>query len=345
MRIRLPGYIELLRAPEGTGSGGGTEPAGGGSGAASTAPAPAADTSGAPSSPSGASPAPTTPTTPTPATAKPEAPEQPEPLGEDPFSGFGADEGDEPLVPKEPVAKEQQADTQVQSPPAKAPEPAATAPQQTATPQQTQAGPQEVVPQLPSPAEPARMGSVLLENIEAFSEHLAQQPEFKLSEADIEAINSDVVTAIPKLMARTFVRAQASALSQMDRVIPAMVERFMKLSKAREASEGKFYARWPSINKAEHQAVVDRLAQTYRKENPQAPLQQMVEELGPLVMMVAKIAPTTQQPNGTGGPPAAASVRKPPATPFQPAVGGSASPPAQAEPQNAWLGYGAQEDE
>lgn len=343
--IKLPGYIQIAYSPEGSSGGGGTEPAGGGSapsgGAAPSAPA------------AGGSPAPAQPSSPSgEAAATPATPAQsaPQPLPEDPFSGFGAEEGDDDETPAAVAAPEEPAAeaTPPQPQPA-APTPAQ--PQAPQAPQQAQPGPQEAgaqppTPQLPTPAEPARMADSIQENLEAMAEHLAGTPEFKLSEADIEAINNDVVAAIPKITARTFLRAQAGALRQMERVVPALVERYMKVSKARDASQAKFYARWPQVKADEHGAVVDRLAQTYRRENPSATLEQMVEDLGPLVMMVAKIPlqPTAPQQNGQAGTPMVGQPRRPPPTPFQPAVGGPASPPA-AQAHDPWSGYGAETDE
>lgn len=340
--IKLPGFIQIVYSPEGA-AGGGTEPAGGGSasgsGATPTTPAsaPSTPSPAAPSSPSGD------------ASATPATPASPQPLPEDPFSGFGAEESDDDESPTAAAAPEEPAAEATPPQPSAAPAPAQ--PQAPQAPQQAQPGPQEAgatppQPQLPTPAEPARMATSILENLDAMAEHLAQTPEFKLSEADIEAINNDVTVAIPKLMARTFLRAQAGALSQMERVVPALVERFMTVSKARDAAKSKFYDRWKDtgIDRTKHDEIVDRLAKTYRKENPQATLEQVVEDLGPLVMMVAKIVPpapgAAPRQNGQAGTPMVAG-RRPPSPPFQPAVGGPASPPSAQAP-DPWSGYGAE---
>lgn len=337
---RIPGFIEILRSPEDAGGGAGGSTGGG---APSTSPTPAAPAPSAPaasesSSPSGA---------PSP------SPEEtsPQPLAEDAFAGFGAiddEEGEIVATPTEKPAAPAAPATPTEKPaPAEAAKPAAQEEKPAPTEQPVQPGqPEAQVPQLPTPAEPAKIAQALLGDIDALSEHLAGT-DFKLSEGDIEAINADFVSAVPKLMARTFVRAQASAMAQMERVIPAMVDRYMKVSKARDASEGKFYGRWPDIKKDQHGQIVDRLAATYRRENPQAPLEQMVEELGPLVMMVAKITPkvgAAPQQNGSGGRPLVAAGRQPPPPPFQPAVGGPASPP-QAPEASPWDGYGAEVEE
>lgn len=333
--MKLPGQIEIMNAPDGPAGGGGSEaPSGGGtSGSAPSAPAaPEAASPASPSSPSG-------------------APSTPEALPDDPFSGFGADDsGDDPLPEPTPAAVAPAPVVDPKAPPAPGPAPSEAQPQAPQALQQP--GPQEAqAPQLPTPAEPAKMSQHLLANIEAFEKHLATTPEFQLSEADIEAINNDVTTAIPQLLARSYIRAQASALNQMERVVPALIEKFMTVSKARDESQGKFYSRWPQVDRAKHGAIVDRLAKTYRQENPQATLEQMVEALGPYVLMAAGVAPQAgAAPNGNpqahpaSSPMAQPGTRKPPASPFVPAVGGPAAPP-QAPDNNPWMGFGAQEEE
>jgi hypothetical protein len=196
-------------------------------------------------------------------------------------------------------------------------------------------------PQFPTHAEPAKIAAALLGNIEPLVEHLATTPEFRLSEADIEAINTDVGSAIPKLMARTFVRAQAAAMSQMENVIPAIMQRYMTVERARQSSENAFYGRWPDLNPGAHGTLVNRFAATYRRMNPQATKEQMIEDLGPMVMMAAKVAPSALRPaNGGVAPQNGAPARRlPPPSPFMPAMGGSAAPPAASNP-DPWEGFG-----
>jgi hypothetical protein len=330
--FKLPGFLSPLYAPEG-GGGGDSSPAPAPA-SSPAAPAPSsADSSGggsAPaSSPSGAAPSP--------------AAESPTPLPEDPFSGFGAEDNDDEPLGALPPAKEKPAPAKEakpadkQSPPAEAPKPAAE--QQAAPPEQKPAetGPQEATPQSLSPAEPAKIGAAMLADIESLANHLAQTPEFRLSDEDLEALNTDIATSVPKLLARTFIRAQATAMNQMERVVPAMVERYMRVTEARTKSEGKFYSRWNTLNREAHGELVNRFAATYRKMNPSANIDQMIEEIGPMVMMAAKVQPpAAAAPNGS----APNGVRRPTSPPFQPAVGGPAAPPAPNADASPWEGYG-----
>lgn len=341
MKIKLPGFIQISYAPDGP-SGGGAAPSGGGSPAApaaSPAPAPSggsdASPAAAPSSPSGAAP----------------SGDAPVALPDDPFAGMGGDGDDaveEPSPAPKPVAAQPPAPVVDPKAPPVAPATPAVPEAQPPAPAAAPAtpGPSEASqPPIPTPGEPAKMGEAILANLEAFADHLATTPDFAMSPEDIEAFNTDMTTALPKFAARVFLRAQASALNQMERVVPAVIERYMKVSAARDESSGKFYSRWPQLNKQAHGGLVDRMARTFRAENPKASLDEMVEALGPYVMMAAKV-PFQQSaaPNGNQQPhPASSPLRptgnRPPPSPFVPATGGPAAPP-QAHEDNPWMGLG-----
>lgn len=354
--LKLKSYFKssvCFMAPDGSG-GGGAEPSGGGSASPTTAPS---TPSGSDSSPGTSSPSSSPSGAPSTQPASPASPASaaPEQLPDDPFAGFGRDDdGDEPAIPsapKPPVVAAPAPVVDPKAPPAVPQPPAPEAPPQAPQQPQGQTGPQGASqPPIPSPAEPQKMSQAILSNLEDFANHLAASPEFAMSEADIEAFNTDITKALPQFAARVYLRAQASALSQMERVVPAMVQRYMKVSAARESSQGEFYKRWPQIDQSKHGDVVNRMAQTYRQENPQASLAEMVEALGPYVMMAAKIPHNPgAAPNGNPQPHVASSPmrpvgNRPPASPFVPAVGGPASPP-QATEENPWMGFGASEDE
>ena len=129
-------------------------------------------------------------------------------------------------------------------------------------------------------------------------------------------------------------------LTQLGKIVPAMIQRHSAITKAHSESEGKFYERWKDagLSKAKHQGVVDKYAQLYRQANPSASLEQMIEDLGPMVVMAAKIPPAQPQANGGLAAPMAKRAASPQPTPFVPAVG---SPGAgninQEEGDQPWL--------
>lgn len=328
-------------APSGSGV---STPASPSSGASpSPAPSPA---SAAPASSPG-TPSPGVPTA-TPAGAAPsrEPPRATTPTGEDIFSGF--DSGDEddfdlgteaaaPIVEGLPPATPAAQPAQPVQPTAPV---EAAPPQPVAVPtgQQGQQPPAAATP-LPTHAEPGRIAESLLQNRAAIIDHLAAT-QFSLSQGESEALETDAVGAIPKIMARVFVESQAAAMRQMQQVIPAMMTRLAEVTKRNDANQARFYGRWPDIKPDTHGDLVNRLARTYRQMNPQNTLDQMIEELGPIVMMTAKIQPgavgngaALVAPAAPGAPP-----RRPPA-PFRPA-GAGPSGPSPATATDPWAGLG-----
>jgi hypothetical protein len=149
---------------------------------------------------------------------------------------------------------------------------------------------------------------------------------FQLSPEEREALEADVIGTIPKLLGKVFVKSQQNVLNQLGRMIPVMIQRQQAVMQKNAEGEGKFYARWPQIDKATHGALVHRYAVVYRQMHPGATLDQMTEDLGPMIMMAARIAPSTPAatpgPSGRPAPAQGANGRPPQPSPFTPAQGG-----------------------
>ena len=212
--------------------------------------------------------------------------------------------------------------------------PAPVPPAQTTTPVQT-----EVTSQVPSGApsldsfDPGQLAQHLVQNQEQVVQYVADNL-FKLSDKDVEALESDVVGTIPKLLARSFVAAQQNLLMQMARIIPSMIQRQGDVTKAHGEAVNEFYSRWPDIEKMKDQRVtvgdkqvpvrdlVLQYAVVYGQMHPGATRKDRIEAVGPMVMMAANIIPgqtpvgsqtrSPMVPTGTNG-------RPPQPTPFTPA--------------------------
>lgn len=312
-------------------SGGGTSPSGGGGSPAASA---ASAGSGAPSS--GPTPSSTT-------TAKSSGSPPPSPSAE-PSTGTTPSQGGEPsgggdsvdfeaiwgmsdpeppetppapapkpvVVAKPPVAAEAPAPAA----PAKAAEPAAAVPPAPTTATSTESS----APAL-DPSDPASIAAHLVTNKDAAIAHIAEKL-FKLSPEDVEALESDTVGTIPKLLARSFVEVQSVMLTQMARLVPQMIHRQTEAIKKNAEAEDAFYSMWPTIDKAAHGDLVKRYAVTYRQMHPQATREQMFGDVGPLVMMAAKIPLVAPAAARSAAAPAAPSPKP---KPFVPAGGSAAA--------------------
>ena len=192
------------------------------------------------------------------------------------------------------------------------PAPAAAKP---AEPTPAAAGPQA---DALDPYDPSSLSRHLAANEEAAINYTAEHV-FKLTPAEVEALETNVVEAVPKLMARAFVKSQLNALEQMSRLVPAMIQRQGEMLKANATNESKFYGRWPDVKPEKHGDLVRKYAAVYRQMHPNTTLEQMIEDLGPMVMMAARVVP--QPP--TSSPSASANGRNPPPPPFAPAGAGA----------------------
>lgn len=228
--------------------------------------------------------------------------------------------------PQEAAAPPAPADTQKPDATAKPPEP----------------GPQRTTPQLPSPAEPHRIAEALQAEAPALIEHLAAN-DFVMTKEDIEALETDMPAALSKFAAKVYHKMAVNMMNQLARTIPAMTSQMAEQRERTQKRQSEFYKAWPDLNPEKHGALVNRYARIYRDANPSATFEQMVQDLGPMVMIGAKVVPgSSQQPVQPQAAPTRTNGRPP--SPFRPAMGGPASPPKQAD-DNEWAGMASSADD
>lgn len=328
---------------------------GGSPGAASSAPAstPAASTPASTASPGSSpstapssSPAGTSGSSQATPPAPPATSADPPSAGDDFFGlDFADDSGEEDDTSTTPTPPKPAEAAPAEAAP-KAPEGQPTSPPQTAqpTPQQPQQpspGPQEATPQLPTPAEPGRIASMMEQNAPQLIEALTA--EYSLSKEDIEALETDAPAYIPKLAGTLHHRIMVNTLKQMERIVPAIIQRFNDAQNRQKEAEDAFFGKWPDLDPVKHRSVVRQYATRYRQMNPQATRDQMFEELGPMVMIAAKVTPGQRQAAQPGAPAAAAPARpngRPP-SPFKPATGGPSAAPQTPPQEDPWGFMGA----
>lgn len=192
-----------------------------------------------------------------------------------------------------------------------------------------------------NPADPRALADAITANESAIIDHVAASV-FALTPEEVEALETNAVEAVPRLMAKCLVRAQHNLLTQLPNLVPRMIEAHMQITRRNEENANKFYGRWPDIKKGEHGSLVNRFAHTYRQMNPNATLEQMVEDVGAMVMTAAKITATPTAPGAVAlaHPMAPAANVVPQPSPFSPAnPGGNGGPPpsAEADPWSAIL--------
>lgn len=258
------------------------------------------------------------------------------------FSGSGEAPTDLGLTEQTPTPPTAEPTAPPAAPPAP---PAAAAPVPPQAPAQAPAQ-QPQAPQPPPPPaagsgvppgldrfDPAQLASALTANQEELVNVLASQV-FNLSPQEVEALETNIVEAIPRLMARVAIMAQRSALTQMANIMPVAIQRQQHAMLQAGGAEQNFYKAWPALDRQKHGNLVWGYASMFRRQFPQATLQDIVNHVGPMVMAAARI------PMGTPGPGAPTAPRTngrtPPPSPFVPAGGGGPVPGGQQRELAPW---------
>ena len=206
--------------------------------------------------------------------------------------------------------------------------------------EEQQAAP-EAKPSAPqaAPAAPAQQGtsaaprSQLDSAIEGFQSNYhelaqwASQNLFALSKEDAEALETNAVEAIPKLMGRVYTSALQAATNLIKNFVPEMVnsgaaQQQMRSARAAEALQ-EFYQTNPHLNVQQHGAAVDKWARAFRGANPSASRAEAIAFVGRAVSAEFGLSP------GSGG-------RK--AAPFAPARPGARAPARTGEPHDPYAG-------
>lgn len=194
-----------------------------------------------------------------------------------------------------------------------------------------------------SELQPGELVSELARNRDALVNHLAQE-RFQLSQAEKEALETDAVGHLPRLMARVYYEASTTMLNQIQSMVPRMIEQVTTQLRNHSDAENAFYSKWPTVDRANeaHKQAVLMAANLVNQQFPQASLSDRIDKVGRMVTSMLGLAAQVQQPRGN-----ASAKRSPPA--FAPASGNGATPvsrtPVAASQGNQWAGLGANFDE
>lgn len=262
---------------------------------------------------------------------------------DDLFGGTSPDAGAEPSPP----AGAQPKTPDAAQPPAAGAEPAAPVEaQRPASAEPAPPSPQATSPSL-SPADPQALAHALIQHEAQAIEHLAAS-QFQLTQAEVEALENDVVGTLPKIMAKVAVKVQQMTFANFARIVPAMLSQHTATTARSKENEDAFFSAWPTLNKASHGSEITRIAKAYRAAHPQASREQMFQDVGMMVSMAMKV-PLPQpgaQPARAASPPnghALPGTRTQP-SPWQPA-GATAAMGASPSDGNPFDFLGQHQDE
>jgi hypothetical protein len=145
----------------------------------------------------------------------------------------------------------------------------------------------------------------------------ASQNLFALSKEEQEALETDAVGAIPKLMGRVYSLSLQATANLIKSFVPDMINQGVQSTNARNAKANEalneFYAANQHLNPQQHGALVDKWAKAFRAANPTASRADAIKFVGNAVSSELGIQAA---PGGNGAAPRRAA-------PFAPARPGT----------------------
>lgn len=184
-------------------------------------------------------------------------------------------------------------------------------------------------PSAPQPLSPSQQLAQLMQNRDALVGELASK-RFQLSQKDQEAMETNALEHIPKLLARTYFDAFTSTMNYMNQQVPQMIQSALNEAKLDQDAETSFYSAWPGLDRGRHGADVLAYANAFRQMNPRASLEEAVKFVGAAVatkhgVANANVRPTVSGQNTQRG----NGARK--GAPFAPGMGSRAAPQGQQQ--------------
>lgn len=259
-----------------------------------------------------ASPSPAPTPVATPSVASPEPVSSPdtsfENLGSADDLDFVEVESSEPVVQPETTPAVQAQPAAKAPPPAPAP---VQAPPQAAPAQQ----PVQAQPAAPAPGQVDNSPQGLVQQLEQHRAAVIQAlaaDRFKLSPEEVSALDADATAAIPQIMSRVYYEAMQSTLMHLQNQVPRMVLGILGAAQSSHSAEGKFYQRFPAIDRGKYHRDVLQFATMLRQANPRISEADLFTMTGAAVMAKNGLAPQ-----------AAPAQRPPQPAPFVPAAPGS----------------------
>lgn len=129
---------------------------------------------------------------------------------------------------------------------------------------------------------------------------------------------------IPRFAARLYTDTYESVMQAVMAQLPQIAAGTHRQVSTQEATQAKFFERWPVLNKPEYVAVLQALGQAYAKANPKATLEQAIEVVGAQACLTFGLDP------GNG------KTTTKPRKQFKPATPGAAAQKAETPEPNFW---------
>lgn len=184
-----------------------------------------------------------------------------------------------PVAPVQPQTQQQPESTEQGQPP----------------PQQQDVGPQTAADTL----DQLRQG--VEQNRQVFEQALADRV-YKLNETEVEQLQDDPATAVPKLLARAHVDIVRNVLGTLSAHMPGMVMGLLEAQRVNDTRETQLWEAFPQLDKVKDRQTVVQVAQVVNQLYPTLTPEQRIQQVGLYAMMQlgkvqqTAVAAQTQQP-------------------------------------------------
>lgn len=198
------------------------------------------------------------------------------------------EDGIEP-APKDTASPEEDSTVSEPAPTEPTPDPS-PAPVEEPTPEVVKLAVPEAVaaPKVPSPEERAEWRKGAIEKVTKHYETQLEGDEMR------DLLLTEPEKALPGILANAYMDMYDSLMGGVSQSMPAHVQNIIQTQKANQEQETAFFEKWPKLKEAysenaEKQGVIVRSIQLYRQANPQATVQQAIDEAGASAMVALRI--------------------------------------------------------
>lgn len=154
-----------------------------------------------------------------------------------------------------------------------------------------------------------------------------QLPQEVVAQLEGDGLEAVLPKLLPNLAARVHQAVLASALQQVQAVLPSAFHHFSTMNEVQTQARNEFFTRWPGL-KDYSQQVLD-VGTWFRQKNPSATKEEALERVGALVY--ASLGMAAPGASASGTPPVTSAGPAPTVTSrstFRPATPGAGAPPA-----------------
>lgn len=144
------------------------------------------------------------------------------------------------------------------------------------------------VPTGPTTEERAEWRKGAVEKVQKYYETQLEGDEMR------DLLLTEPEKALPGILANAYMDMYDSLMGGVSKSMPAHVQNILQTQKTNQAQEVAFFDKWPKLKEAyseddEKRGVITRSVQMYRQANPQATVQQAIDEAGASAMVALRI--------------------------------------------------------